>query len=129
MASRIFSGGGPHDDGVVIGGTGDSLVLGNVASVAAAGTNQATAAALTGTINVVTGASGSNGVILPVAKPGMVVIVYSSAATNGLPVFPATGGTINNGTANAAVTIKARTFAMFVATSSTNWTASFTANA
>lgn len=81
-------------------------------AVAAAGADQATATTLPqGTVvTTVTGASGANGVVLNKAKvQGRSLVVYSSAATNALLIYPPVGGTINNGTANAAFSATART--------------------
>lgn len=97
--------------------------------VAAAGSTQANATALTYRNNNVTAADGTKGVVLPaIADAGHMVVVYNSVATNGLKVYPATGGTINGGSANAAVVIEGKTLAIFVASSSGNWGAVFTAN-
>lgn len=111
----------------VILGHNRQLLLGS-GSVAASGSSQATATALTYRNNNVTAADGTKGVILPTAAAGMIVVVYNSVATNGLPVYPATGAAINGGSANAAVTIEGKTLAIFVATSTTNWGAIYTAN-
>lgn len=78
-------------------------------TVAAAGTGQTDATAVGGGgLNVVTGSSGTNGVRLPKGKNPHTFWVYSSAATNAMLVYPPTGGTINNGTANAALSVAAR---------------------
>lgn len=76
----------------------------------AAGANQATAASLTGVVTIVSGATGTNGVILPKAKvQGRSLVIYSSAATNALLIYPPVGGTINNGALNASFSATART--------------------
>lgn len=99
--------------------------------VAATGNSQGTAAALSFVVNNVTAADGTKGVILP-SNPGTTcsrfVVVYNSVATNGLPVYPPSSGTINGGTANAAVTIEGKTLALFMSTDGTNWGAIYTAN-
>jgi hypothetical protein len=98
------------------------------AAVTPLGTNQATAAALTAPVSVVTGADGTLSVRLPTAVAGKVMYVYGATATNGLPIYPATDGTINGGSADTAVTIEGKTLAKFVGTSATNWAAFYTAN-
>lgn len=98
------------------------------ATLAATGTDQSTAAAIATQVVNVTGADGTVAVRLPAATAGAVYVVYNSVATNGLPVFPATSGTINGGSANAAVTIEGKTLAVFVGSDSTNWGAIYTAN-
>lgn len=103
--------------------------LSSVATVAAAGSVIANAAALTESLTVVTGADDTKGVVLPAQpKAPTMMAVYSSNSGNGLKVYPAVNATINDGSANAAVTIEGRTLAIFVATNSTNWACLFTAN-
>lgn len=98
-------------------------------AVTPAGSVQGDAAALTlGCLNTVTGADGTKGVILPVAAAGTVCRVYSATATNGLKIYPGTSGTINGGSANAAITIEGKTLAILENVDGTNWAASFTAN-
>lgn len=78
-------------------------------TIAAAGAAQATATLLAPNVNIVTGATGANGVILPRAKnTPYTAMVYSSAATNALLVYPPVGGTINNAGLNAALSLPAR---------------------
>jgi len=109
-------------------GWGQKPVIFHCGDVAATGSNQGTAAALLYPVNNVTDGDGTKGVILPTPVAGKTVLVYHSVATVGLPVYPQSGGTINGGSANAAVTIEGKTKAIFVATSSTNWAAMYTAN-
>jgi hypothetical protein len=98
-------------------------------SVAAAGSAQGDATALTrGALNTVSGADGTKGVILPEAVAGSRVRVYNEHATNGLKVYPASGDDINDGTANAAITIEGKTLAWFEAIDASTWGAMFTAN-
>jgi hypothetical protein len=107
---------------------GDGLKLGDFAEVTAAGSAQGDAASLTGVVNVVAGADNTKGVVLPAAAEGLTCVVYSSVATNGLKVYPATGDDINDGTTNTAVTIEGETLAIFLALDDTTWSAMFTAN-
>lgn len=132
------------DNGVVAAGyarsassaDGDEFVLDDlpptlplgVATVAAAGSAQGDAAALVGRVNVVTGADGTKGVILPAAIAGIQVDVYSSVATNGLKIYPASGDDINDGSADAAITIEGKTLARFVAVDTSTWAAQYTVN-
>ena len=100
-----------------------------IVAVAAAGSAQGSAAALTaGATNVVSAADGTKGVILPAAVAGLYVEVYSSVATHGLPIYPATGDDINDGSANAAITIEGKTLAILRAIDTSTWVATFTAN-
>lgn len=101
----------------------------SVDAVAATGSAQGDAAALTGLINVVSAGDDTKGVILPAAAaagPGPVYVLNSGSA--GLKIYPATSDKINNGSANAAITILENTMAIFVATAADNWGAVYTVN-
>ena len=92
-----------------------------VTAVTAAGSTIADAAQLSQGINVVTGADGTKGVILPTAVPGMQVIVKGVTAAV-LKVWPKTGATINALSASAALSMTTGAMPLtFVATSSTQW--------
>jgi len=97
-------------------------------AVAANGSTQGTAAALTGVLNVVSGADGTKGVILGTPAAGVTIQVYNSTATNGLKIYPHSGGDINDGSADAAITIEGKTLATLVGLDATTWAAQFTAN-
>lgn len=90
------------------------------ATVSAAGTNQATATALTADINNVTNVGASTGVRLPTAVTGMKISVFSNGANN-LLVYPHTSGTIDGGSANTAVTLTSTKRCDYIATSTTAW--------
>lgn len=92
-----------------------------VYAVTALGSGQSDAAPLIEGLNVVTGANGTLGVVLPTAVPGMVV--YIKGVTAGvLKVYPATGGTINALSANAAMSLASGAIpAVLVASSATQW--------
>jgi hypothetical protein len=97
-------------------------------TIGAAGTNQATAAAIPGEVTVVSGASGTNGVILPVPTQGQRFEIISSAATNALLVFPPLGGTINYAAVNASLSVAARKKVMLIALDNTgNYAATLSA--
>ena len=92
-----------------------------VSAVTAAGSVIGDAAVLGLGLNVVTGADGTKGVILPVAKPGMTVIVKGVTA-GVLKVWPQTGGTINALSASAAISLASgATPAIFIASTATQW--------
>ena len=92
-------------------------------SVAAAGSSQTDAALIGANISIVSGATGSNGVVLRPVKGNTMyaAMVYSSAATNALLLYPPSGGTINGGTANASISITARKPAMIYSISPLNF--------
>ena len=89
--------------------------------ITAAGSAQGTATALTKEINVVgTVSSGANGVVLPTAVAGIVLIINNTSA-NTLNVYPASGAAINSGSANAAYSHSSAASIQYYATSSTQW--------
>ncbi len=92
-----------------------------VTAVTAAGSTAADAAQLSQGLNIVTGADGTKGVILPVAVPGMQVIVKGVTA-GVLKVYPKTSSTINALSASAAISFASGAIpAIFVASSTTQW--------
>jgi len=92
-----------------------------VAAVTAAGSTAADAAQLSQGLNVVTGADGTKGVILPVAVPGMQVIVKGVTA-GVLKVYPKTSTTINALSASAAISLASGAIPVtFVASTTTQW--------
>lgn len=91
-----------------------------VAAVAATGTNQSTAAALSEGLNVVSAADGTKGVRLPTAVAGMVVVVKNTVAAS-LKIYPASGAAVNAVAANGSYDIANLTSTMLVAASATQW--------
>lgn len=114
----------------VASGSGDDFAFVNlnvpsnllaVTAVTAAGSVIGDAAQLSQGLNVVTGADGTKGVILPTAVPGMQVIVKGVTA-GVLKVWPKTGGTINALSASAALSMTTGAMPLtFVASSATQW--------
>lgn len=108
--------------------TASSGITGNVtlpvASVAAAGTDNTNATAISayGVVHA-TGADGTKGVKLPTAAAGKIVIVKNSDAANAvLKVYPGASDKINSGTATTgSLNMAAKTAAMFVAISDVDW--------
>lgn len=95
-----------------------------VAAVAAAGTNDTNATAISdyGVVHA-TGADGTKGVKLPAAAAGKVVIIKNSDAANAiLKVYPGTGDKINSGTATTgSLNMAAKTATVLVAIDATDW--------
>jgi hypothetical protein len=90
---------------------------------ATAGTTQtqAGATALTGFVNYVTTGTAADGVKLPAERAfGDVVYIVNSSAVS-LNVYPATGGKINNGSANAAKALVANMSGAYISLGSENW--------
>ena len=88
---------------------------------AAAGTNAATATAITADVNLVTAADGTKGVILPVGVAGMAIRVVNTVTPALLKVYPDTGGNINALGANVAFDLAAGQEATFVCTAALTW--------
>jgi len=96
-------------------------------AVAAAGSDQSDAAALHNVMNVVSGADGTVGVILPgPGVSGREVRVYNAGTASALKVYPPSGGTINGGTEDAAISVAPSTLALLTCMDGTNWAASYT---
>lgn len=85
--------------------------------IAAAGTTQATAAALAAKTSVVTSVASGSGVILPL-KLGKERDVYNRG-TNALLIYPPSGAAIESNTANASVSLAAGGHATFKCVSAT----------
>jgi hypothetical protein len=93
-----------------------------VSALASTGTVQGDAAALSinSPFTNVSGGDGVKGVILPVAQTGTVIHIYN-AGTGALKIYPATGGAINGGTANASINLAAKGVARAVNLDGLNW--------
>jgi hypothetical protein len=107
-----------------ISGANVSVVSYNIRSVgtgiSANGSTQGTATVLTKEINVVSTVSAGQGVQLPAAVAGLVIIVTNTSA-NTVNVYPPTGAAINAGSANAAYGHLAGASLQYFAVSSTQW--------
>jgi hypothetical protein len=103
----------------------DRSVGGTNAAVAAAGNSQATATAVTAAKNIVTSATGTSADGLRLsADNGVGDMVYIANTTNvALDVFPPTDGTINGGSANAAVALRANSMGVYMSLGGGNWAA------
>ncbi len=92
-------------------------------AIAALGSTQGAAAALTTRINEVTTgtASSADGVRLPAALAGLEIIVINAHASIAIDVFPATGDDIDLGSVNVAVTLALGETGHFFAVDTTSW--------
>lgn len=104
------------------------LIGGYESAITAAGTTIADATALTGGINLVTTTPSNSGVYLPNLRgPGAVVVVVNNGA-NTLKVYPpSSSGSINAGSAGAAVSLATTKAGVFYPTG--NGTYAFIAGA
>jgi hypothetical protein len=78
-------------------------------TLAAAGNATGNAGLITKKVTYVTATDDAKGVRLPTPATGDSYRVYNTVASKNLIVYPVTGGTINAGSANAAVTIYGKT--------------------
>jgi len=95
----------------------------NVTPVTAAGSTQGSAAALVGgpAFRVVLATAGENvGVQVPASGSGQTVTVVNETAV-AVNVYPQTGGKINGGTANAAISVTASSAIMLRGATDLNW--------
>lgn len=111
--------------------SGDDISVGDVtssgdhtaslaAAVSAAGTDQSGATDISNTFNIVGTATADQGVKLPTSAAGLLYTVINGTSVN-VKVYPNTSGTINGGSANAAIDLPAGATTKLVGTSSTNW--------
>lgn len=97
-----------------------------VDSLAAAGTAQGDAADISDDVTIATGADGVKGVKLPTAAAGLSYKVYNSGAA-ALLLYPNTSDDINDGTADAAVSVPPKSVAECYAVDATTWAVQITA--
>ena len=90
------------------------------ATVAAAGSTQANAAAVSDGFTLVSGADGTKGVLLPAAVAGRTVILKNNANAV-LKVWPASGDAVNAIAADSNYVLAAYTSSLLVAYDSTTW--------
>ena len=126
-----------YQDQAISGGTIDNTPIGattqstgafsslalKTSTVAATGSSNTDAAALTTGFNLVTAADATKGVILPDSVAGTVIIVKNADAANAvLKVYPDSGAAINALTATTgAFSMAAKTSCIFVSYSTTQW--------
>jgi len=91
------------------------------ATVAATGSDQAGAAAITTGFTLVTAADDTKGVRLPAAAAGLQCIVKNGVGNKILKVYPGTSDVINALSANASLDMAAATIAYLVAYDATTW--------
>lgn len=90
-------------------------------AVSAAGTTQATATALNAGNNVITTCASGAGVVLPSCEVADEIFVWNGQGTNTLLVYPDSGSTINQLSANTPGNIAPYSGAIFKRVTSTVW--------
>ena len=93
------------------------MLYSSAATVAAAGTSQGTATAITTDTNAVT--TGTGGVILPTGIGRRITIINRTGST--ISVYPASGYTIDSNAANAAVSVVANGWITLACLTSSNY--------
>jgi len=100
-----------------------TMIFTSYESIAAAGSNQGTAANLTKFYSTVTGSDGAKGVELPTGAIVGTTCHVVVAGASALKVYPPSGQQINAGSANAAATMAGGGYVMFVYAGSNIWSA------
>ena len=129
-----------YTDQVINGGTIDNTVIGGTtkaagsfttvtssagfimpsATVAAAGSTQANAAAIATGFTLVSGADATKGILLPAAAAGLTCVIKNNAAAV-LKVWPASGDAINAIAVDSNYVLASLTSTLLVAYDSTTW--------
>ena len=95
-------------------------------TVSAAGTVQGDATELTAACNLVTTVASGAGVVITSGYPEDSQMRVFNGGANALKIYPPSGGAINNGSANAAISLQAGDGVVLARLSSTVWGAIFT---
>lgn len=122
MSSSTVSGPLTSTNGFVGAVTGNvtGMITIPTATVAATGTVQADAAAITTGLTLVTGADDTKGVKLPAAAAGLICIIKVDAGAD-LKVWPNTDDAINAIAANSAMTVVDDVCFALIAYDATTW--------
>lgn len=90
--------------------------------VAFAGGGQTNAAQIADMVTrVITVGTAADSVKLPIAVPGLMLVVINAAAANSMNVFPSTGQAINALSANTAFAVAANKVALFFGSGNAQW--------
>ena len=115
------------DTQTISGNTTQNALIMGVQTVAAAGSDQAGAGAITqgsGAVVIVTGADDAKGVRLPLLSDctaGEVYFVMNNLSNKTLEVYPGSGDAVNVSSDNTAITVAADTINMFICMDSAEW--------
>ena len=97
-----------------------SLTKSVAGTVAAAGTTQGDATALTKTVNMITTATANQGVKLPTAAAGLTIKIINTTAVT-IVVYPNTSDVIDGGTVNVGVNLSPYSSVELVAQDAVEW--------
>ena len=115
------------DTQTITGNTTQNALIMGVQTVAAAGSDQAGAGAITqgsGAVVIVTGADDAKGVRLPLLSDctvGEVYFVMNNLSNKTLEVYPGSGDAVNVSSDNTAITVAADTINIFICMDSAEW--------
>ena len=115
------------DTQTITGNTTQNALIMGVQSVAAAGSDQAGAGAITqgsGAVVIVTGADDAKGVRLPLLSDctvGEVYFVMNNLSNKTLEVYPGSGDAVNVSSDNTPITVAADTINIFICMDSAEW--------
>ena len=124
LADSIFS---LSDTQTITGNTTQNALIMGVQSVAAAGSDQAGAGAITqgsGAVVIATGADNTKGIRLPLLSDctvGEAYFVMNNLSNKTLEVYPGVGDAVNVSSDNTAITVAADTINMFICMDSAEW--------
>ena len=107
--------------GVIVTGSSGSYKFGGIGTLAAAGTNAATAGVVAKQITYVTASDGTKGVVLPTAAAGLWFEIHNTVDTAPLYVYPNTSDAIGTRAADAVIIIPGGGNAKFIALDATTW--------
>ena len=115
------------DTQTITGNTTQNALIMGVQSVAAAGSDQAGAGAITqgsGAVVIATGADNTKGIRLPLLSDctvGEAYFVMNNLSNKTLEVYPGVGDAVNVSSDNTAITVEADTINMFICMDSAEW--------
>ena len=115
------------DTQTITGNTTQNALIMGVQSVAAAGSDQAGAGAITqgsGAVVIATGADNTKGIRLPLLSDctvGEAYFVMNNLSNKTLEIYPGSGDAINVSSDNTAITVAADTINMFICMDSAEW--------
>ena len=115
------------DTQTISGNTTQNALIMGVQSVAAAGSDQAGAGAITqgsGAVVIATGADNTKGIRLPLLSDctvGEAYFVMNNLSNKTLEVYPGSGDAINVSSDNTAITVAADTINIFICMDSAEW--------
>ena len=115
------------DTQTITGNTTQNALIMGVQTVAAAGSDQAGAGAITqgsGAVVIATGADNTKGIRLPLLSDctvGEAYFVMNNLSNKTLEIYPGSGDAINVSSDNTAITVAADTINIFICMDSAEW--------